>query len=128
MTVLAVGWVGVWGGVEASDDGDDKVADDVSSEKLSPGGCLKVCVFELVGLAFLVWVLVCARVYELRGAGMPRFLRSIRSSRAIFWSVEVDCDRERVRDWDLRVVAARVGSIHSYHQDEYGLLGIALGR
>ena len=48
-------------------------------------------------------------VRELWVAGIPRSLRSARSSRDSCWSVEVDCARERVRERDSRVVDASVG-------------------
>jgi len=103
-------------GVEESDEGDDGVGDDVSSEKLSPGGCQYEGLSESVGLVSLlhvrvrvrVRVPVQVRVRELRVAGIPKPLRSARSSRDSCWSVEIDCMWERVREWDLWVVDASV--------------------
>jgi len=91
-------------GVEESDEGDDGVGDDVSSEKLSPGGCRYGGLSESVDLVSLlrvrVRVPVRVRVRELRVAGIPKPLHSARSSRDSCWSVEIDCVRERVWERD----------------------------
>ena len=60
--------------VGESDEGDDMVGDDVKSEKSGPRGCRYVRISISVGLVLRVYV------RELRVAGMPRRLRSVRSS------------------------------------------------
>jgi|SRR5882762_5369324 len=97
-------------GVEESDEGNDGVGDDVSSEKLSPGGCRYGGLSESVDLVSLlhvrvrvqvpVRVPVQVRVRELWVAGIPKPLHSARSSRDSCWSVEIDCVRERVWERD----------------------------
>ena len=62
MIDLVVGWMGVWMGVEESDEGDDGVGDDVSSEKLSPGGCWYEGLSESIELVSLLHVRVQVRV------------------------------------------------------------------
>src|ERR1700729_3801915 len=105
--------LGVGAGVEDSDDGEDKVGDEVLSEKSSLSGCRYVGVSVSIGLVFRVCVLVRVRVRvfvcELQVFGVSLSLCSVRSSRGGCWSVEVDWERERVWERVSRVVTARMG-------------------
>jgi hypothetical protein len=105
--------LGVGAVVEDSDEGDDRVGDEVLSEKSSSSDCRYVGVSVFIGLVFRVCVLVRVRVRvfvcELRVVEASLFLCSVCSSRADCWSVEVDWERERVWERVSRVVTARMG-------------------